>query len=165
MLLNRDNYAFIDGQNLHLGIKRLGWTLDYLHFRRYLKEKFGVTKAFYFIGYKRDNERLYSYLRKSDYLCVFKPTLELPGGEVKGNVDAELVLHCMVEYPNYRKAIIVSGDGDFRCLAEYLLSKDKLERILIPNQQQYSSLLKSLSSSERNILAFVSDYKVKLERR
>lgn len=161
----RNNYAFIDGQNLHLGIRSQGWILDYRRFRRYLKDKYGVTKAFLFIGYRRENEKLYAFLRKSGYHCVFKPTLELPNGEVKGNVDAELVLHCMIEYPQYEKALIVSGDGDFRCLAEYLLSKDKLERILIPNDFRYSGLLKSLSSPERNILAFVSDHRMKLERR
>lgn len=161
----RDNYAFIDGQNLHLGVRSQGWVLDYRRFRRYLAEKYGVTKAFFFIGYRNENEKLYAFLRESGYLCVFKPTLELPSGEVKGNVDAELVLHCMVEYPNYRKAVIVSGDGDFRCLAEYLLTNDKLERILIPNAFRYSGLLKNLSSPGRNILAFVGDSRKKLERR
>lgn len=165
MASNRNNYAFIDGQNLHLGIRSQGWVLDYPRFRRYLSDKFGVTKTFFFIGYKRENERLYAFLRKADYLCIFKPTLELPNGDVKGNVDAELVLHTMVEYPNYRRAVIVSGDGDFRCLAEYLLSKDKLERILIPNRLRYSGLLKGLSSPSRNVLAFIGDNKEKLQRR
>lgn len=160
-----DNYAFIDGQNLHLGIRSQGWILDYRRFRRYLADKYDVAKALLFIGYRRENEKLYAFLRESGYVCVFKPTLTLPDGEVKGNVDAELVLHCMIEYPRYKKAVIVSGDGDFRCLAEYLLSKDKLERILIPNGSRYSGLLKSLSSPERNILAFVSDHRMKLERR
>lgn len=44
---------------------------------------------------------------------ILKPTMELPDKTVKGNVDAELVLHTMIQYPNYDKAIIVSGDGDF----------------------------------------------------
>ncbi|MBU2542149.1 hypothetical protein KJ785_01145 [Patescibacteria group bacterium] len=34
-----NNFAFIDSQNLHLGISSLGWKLDYKKFRRYLKEK------------------------------------------------------------------------------------------------------------------------------
>jgi uncharacterized LabA/DUF88 family protein len=49
-----------------------------------------------------------------------------PAGKVKGNVDAELVLHAMIEYPNYDKALIVTGDGDFFCLVEYLIKQDKL---------------------------------------
>lgn len=60
---------------------------------------------------------------------------------IKGNVDAELVLYAMKEMPNYDQAIIVSGDGDFFSLAEYLLAQNKLANILTPNWQ-YSSLLK-----------------------
>lgn len=60
---------------------------------------------------------------------------------IKGNVDAELVLYAMKELPNYQQAIIVSGDGDFFSLAEYLEEQGKLAHILTPNWQ-YSSLLK-----------------------
>ncbi|MDI6799061.1 MAG: NYN domain-containing protein, partial [Actinomycetota bacterium] len=60
----------------------------------------------------------------------------------KGNVDAELVLYAMIEYPNYDKAIIVSGDGDFHCLIEYLEKKGKLLHLLIPNPKKYSALLR-----------------------
>ncbi len=44
-------YAFIDGTNLHQSITELGWRLDYAALRVYLRDKFGVEKAFYFIGY------------------------------------------------------------------------------------------------------------------
>ncbi len=65
-------------------------------------------------------------------------------GKAKGNVDAELVLHAVaVEYGNYDKAVIVSGDGDFCCLHDYLKKKNKLLRIIIPNSKSESSLLKS----------------------
>jgi uncharacterized LabA/DUF88 family protein len=60
---------------------------------------------------------------------------------IKGNVDAELVLYAMKELNNYKQAIIVSGDGDFFSLAEYLDNLGKLANIIAPNWQ-YSSLLK-----------------------
>ena len=69
------------------------------------------------------------------------PNEEKGKARVKGNVDAELVLHTMIEYKNYDKAIIISGDGDFHCLIEYLEQKEKLARILIPNRKAYSQLL------------------------
>lgn len=139
------NYAFIDSQNLHLGVKGYGWNLDFEKFRTYLRDKFDVEEAYIFIGYVLSNEKLYSTLQKAGYIIIFKPTLEYRDAEgakvVKGNVDAELVMHTMIEYPNYDKAVIVSGDGDFRCLVEYLSENDKLERLIIPNQRRYSSLL------------------------
>lgn len=60
--------------------------------------------------------------------------------KVKGNVDAELVLHAMIEYENYDKAVIVSSDGDSFCLADYLYSQNKLLKILASNVK-YSKLL------------------------
>ena len=136
-----NNYAFIDSQNLNLGIRSQGWKLDFATFRRYLRDKYAVNKAFLFIGFRCGNEKLYTDLQLAGYLLVFKPTLEIKGAKVKGNVDAELVLHTMIEYKNYSKAIIVSGDGDFHCLIEYLEQKDKLYKVLAPNKK-YSSLLR-----------------------
>src|SRR5258707_5212009 len=103
-------YAFIDAQNLNLGVKSQGWKLDWSKLRQYLRNKYNVSDAYLFIGYKPGNEALYTNLQKKGYLVILKPTMELPNGTVKGNVDAELVLHTMVQYDNYEKAIIVSGD-------------------------------------------------------
>ena len=97
--------------------------------------------------------------KKNGYILVFKPTLSLPGGGVKGNVDAELVLHAMIEYLNYEKAMIVSGDGDFACLVDYLKGKDKLLKLMIPNQLKYSSLLRKFNSD----IVFMNNLKGKLE--
>ena len=140
------NYAFIDSQNLNLSIRDQGWKLDYKRFRQYLKDKYKVTKAFIFIGYIATQQTLYTSLQQQGYILVFKPTLYLKAGKVKGNVDAELVLHTMIEWGNYDKAVIVTGDGDFYCLIEYLKMKSKLERLLIPNQNKYSSLLKKFGT-------------------
>ena len=39
----------------------------------------------------------------------------------------------MKEMPNYQKAIIVSGDGDFYSLVEYLEAKGRLLHLLTPS--------------------------------
>lgn len=137
-------YAFIDSQNLNLGVRDQGWRLDFSRFRVYLKDKYKVSKALLFIGFVAGNETLYTYLQEAGYILIIKPTLSAyVEGKVivKGNVDAELVLHAMIEFPKYDKAIIISGDGDFRCLVEYLKGKRKLGRLLIPNRRKYSRLL------------------------
>ena len=155
----KNNYAFIDSQNLNLAIREQGWTLDFKRFRKYLEDKYRVTKAFLFIGYIATNESLYTSLQEYGYILIFKPTLSLPDGKVKGNIDAELVLHTMIEYPNYVKAVIVSGDGDFYCLIEYLKKQGKLEKLLIPNRNKYSFLLRKF----RHDMAFVDDLRRKVE--
>ena len=140
----QNNYAFIDSQNLNLSIREKGWILDFRKYRLYLTRKYGVTKAFIFIGYVYENQPLYTNLQKDGYILIFKPTLKLPDGRSKGNVDAELVLHTMIEYDNYDKALIVTGDGDFYCLVEYLIKTGKLLKLMIPNKEKFSSLFRKM---------------------
>jgi len=155
-------YAFIDSQNLNVGTQKSGWKMDWRKFRKFLADQYGVTKAFMFIGYIPENEDLYEQMHQAGYAVVLKPTfdltrpqpemLEVMGEDqgqkpaeteekkpVKGNIDAELVLWAMKEMSNYEKAIIVSGDGDFYCLVEYLDQKNRLLNLLAPSQH-YSSL-------------------------
>lgn len=148
-----DVFAFIDSQNLNLGTQRAGWKMDWKKFREFLRNKYGVTKAYMFIGYIAENEDMYNQLHEAGFLIVLKPTVESHSHndeattkpQIKGNIDAELVLYAMKEMPNYAKAIIVSGDGDFYCLAEYLEDKNRLLHIMTPNWK-YSSLLKPYES-------------------
>lgn len=141
MTVLKNNYAFIDSQNLNLAIQELGWKLDFAKFRVYLEEKYGVAKAFLFIGYIEGNGMLYKSLQEAGFICIFKPTLRYKDGTTKGNCDAELVLQAMIEYSNYDQAVIVTGDGDSQCLVKYLLGKKKLATIIIPNQRKFSALL------------------------
>ncbi len=142
------NYAFIDSQNLNLGVRSAGWRIDYKKLRLYLRNKYHVDQAFMFIGLVSNNQSLYTDLQKAGFILIFKPTVQyFENGKqtVKGNVDAELVLHAAaIQFKNYDKAVIVTGDGDFACLVEFLRNKDKLLHILTPNQR-YSKLLKPFS--------------------
>ena len=98
-----NNYAFIDGQNLYLGVQGLGWKLNYKRFRVYLNDKYKVSKAYLFIGLIPENQELYISLQEYGYILIFKPILVSKIREPKGNVDADLVLHTMIEYKNYEK--------------------------------------------------------------
>lgn len=150
-------YAFIDSQNLNLGTSKdiikygkvvyKGWKLDFKRFRRYLTDKFRAQKAFLCIGYIKQNKNLYRKLKSYGYDLIFKPTVKDSFGKVKGNVDAELVLHAVrIQYDKYDKVVIVSGDGDFYCLHEFLVKNKKLLKIIIPNRQSESSLLNPLQA-------------------
>jgi len=154
-----NNYAFIDSQNLNLAIQEQGWKLDWKKFRIYLKHTHKVTKAFLFIGFIPTNQVLYTALQNDGYILVFKPTMTLPSGKPKGNVDAELILHAILEAPNYDKAVVVTGDGDYYCLIEHLKKENKLKSLVIPNRNAYSSLLRNFAKD----MSFVTDLRHKLE--
>jgi len=146
------NYAFIDSQNLNMTTQKLGWKVDWKKFRQFLTDQYGVTKAYMFIGYVPEFVEMYDFLHGLGYAIVLKPTQDLTrtdaekklpeNGEkkpIKGNIDAELVLWAMKELPKYDKAVIVSGDGDFFCLVEYLEQQGKLLKLLSPSNH-YSRL-------------------------
>lgn len=120
-----------------------GWRLDFRKFRRYLWDKYRVTKAFLFIGYIAQYQSLYRDLKSYGYELIYKSTVKDEFGKPKGNVDSELVLHAAaIEFSEYDLAVVVAGDGDYRCLYEFLTQKKKLLRIIIPNEKSESSLLK-----------------------
>ncbi len=144
-----ENYAFIDCQNIYKELQKVGFVVDWKKFRVYLSDKYRVKKAFIFIGFIEENNNFYHFLKQSGYQLIFKPTVIFGKNEVKGNCDAELVLHTMIEFPNYQKAVIISGDGDFACLVEYLENQNKLKKLLVPNGANFSSLLKKVLSNEK----------------
>lgn len=158
------NYAFIDSQNVYLSIKNQGWKVDYNKLRVYLKDKYNVEKVYLFMGYVEGNQSIYKRLQEDGYIVIFKPTLVYKDGSTKGNCDAELVLHAMIEYNNYDKAVIVSGDGDFFCLAKYLKDNHKLGAVLVPDQKKYSALLKKINTNDDKFLNFMSDFRNKIEQ-
>ncbi len=168
-------YAFIDSQNLNVSVQKFGWKMDWRKLRKHLTEKYGVTNAYMFIGYVPEFEDMYQQLHETGYLIVLKPTYDMtrmrpeetvedkPGTEpeekkpVKGNIDADLVLWAMKEMKNYDKAILVSGDGDFYSLIEYLDTQNKLLKILTPTGHysrlfnKYEKYIEQLDKSRREL--------------
>lgn len=135
-----NNYAFIDGNNLHLGTRDAGWIPDYCKLRQHLKIRYNVGEAYYFIGEKDGEEGLYNSLRSDGYTVITRPTYVV-NGEVKGNCDVDLTLHCMLEYSNFNKAVIVSGDGDFYSLIKYLKDNRKLRMVILPNKETFAEVI------------------------
>ena len=156
------NYAFIDGNNLHLSVIYIGWRLDYRKFRQYLADKYDVVQAYYFIGEVPGMEQLYSNLRKYGFDLIFKPPIKDKHGNYKGNVDAELVLQAMIDFDNYDGAVIVTSDGDFSCLVKYLNRAGKLKRLLAASKGGCSKYLRKEAGSK---VDYMDNLKPKLEHK
>ena len=145
-----------------MAVRDLGWRLDHWRFRVFLRERYQVEKAYYFVGFVEYNAGLYQRLQEAGFILIFKPTIKKSDGEVKGNVDAELVLQAMIDFNAYEQAVVVTGDGDFACLIRHLRDQKKLRCLLAPNSQRYSGLLKKAAGSA---IAFIDPLRAKLEFR
>lgn len=151
------NFAFIDNQNLYQGIKELNWRLDWKKFRTYLLEKYKVSRAYLFLGYVEENQKMYKFLERAGFFLRFKKTSFDSNHKVKGNVDVFLTLQTIIEINDYNKALIVTSDGDFYPLVEYLIKQDKLLSVLSPDEHICSRLLKQSAYSKINYLSSLKE--------
>ena|SRR3989338_3753595 len=135
--------AYIDGANLHKGIKSLGWKLDYGRFRQWLLHRYGVGIAYIFIGMVSEYAGLYNYLQRSGFRVAFKEVIFDGDGKPKGNCDADLIVQAMRD--SYEGAAeqsaLVTSDGDYTPLVKFLLEKKQLTAILSPAPAKKCSIL------------------------
>ncbi len=141
----QNNIAFIDWQNLHLWTTSENWKIDFKKFRIYLKDKFKVNEAYIFLWFVDDeNQRMYRKIQKAWFMLEFREHNTNMKWVKKWNVDVDIVFEVMyrlLEENDFDKIVLVTGDGDYIKLVNYLIEKEKLEKILFPNTK-YSSLYK-----------------------
>ena len=162
MIPKENNYAYIDGANLHRGVASLGWELDYKRFRVWLLEKYGVKTAYLFLGLIPRYKELYKYLQECGFVLIYKQVTYNETGIIKGNCDAILVLDAVSDFyeKKYDKAVIVSCDGDYAELVEFLKKKGALLSVVSPGNK-CSYLLR-----QQNIpLLYLDTQRKKLEKK
>ncbi len=125
------------------------WEIDCSKFRTYLKEKYFVEKAYYFLGYRsKKHQDVYDELKKAGFIIKFKEHYKSIISKKKGNVDADIIFEVMkkiCERERFNKVVLVSGDGDYKKLVDYLITKNRFEKILFPNKIFCSSLYKDIT--------------------
>ena len=149
----RKNLAFVDGQNLYMGTtlnKNSPWKVDLCKFRVFLHDRYKVYKAYYFLGYVQEkNQDLYNEIQEAGFVLVFREHNTAMIGKKKGNVDADIIFTVMKKLylqNDFDKIILVSGDGDYKMLVDFLIKEKKFAKILFPNKRYASSLYKELGS-------------------
>lgn len=130
MFYKDDNLAlFIDGANLYTAAKSLGFDIDYKLLRQEFERRGKLLRAYYYTALLESEEYspirpLIDWLQYNGYALVTKPAKEytdaLGRRKVKGNMDIELTVNAMELAPQLDHAVLFSGDGDFRPLAEAL---------------------------------------------
>ena len=139
-----NNQAFIDGQNLYMNVKNNSWAVDLKKFRVYLKEHYGVSKAYYFLGaVNENNQDVYESIQEAGFILVFREHNQSMIGKKKGNVDTDIVFTIMAkiaDHEDFGQVVLVSGDGDYFKMVRYLISKNRFRKLLSPNRHSTSSL-------------------------
>ena len=132
--------------------------------RRYLQEKFGVTRAFWFVGYLPEKRAFYTLLQSAGFIVIFKEVGRDREGAPKGNVDVDLTWHAVDLKNEYDQAVILTSDGDFASLVSYLRERNKLRAVLSPTRTYTSKLLRRAVGSSVT-LRYLDDVREKIERK
>jgi len=147
------NLAFIDGQNLHMGTAKREkdpWKIDLARFRIYLREKYNVDEAYYFLGYvQEENQELYDEIQRAGFILKFREHNPAMIGKKKGNVDSDIIFHIMKKMykkDDFKNIVLVSGDGDYKLVVDFLIEEKRFVKILFPDLDRASSLYKKLSN-------------------
>ena len=172
-----NNFAFIDGANLHFTYENLDWELDYLKLRNYLRKKLDVIVAYYFIGKIKKYEDIYTTLEAYDYNIKLKDPSPYVTEEEdcpyckkviapeirthKSDCDSFMTLRVLLDSSIYDKAVVITSDGDFDNLVKRLLLQDKLRIVFAPCKDGCSWLLRSAA---RGRIAFIDDHRDELEK-
>jgi len=158
------NIAFIDGQNLYMGTKTCdqSWEVNLSKLKFYLERKYNVSEVYYFLGYvQNENEELYDEIQKSGLVLKFREHNSAMLGKKKGNVDSDIIFSVMkrlYKKEDFDKVVLISGDGDYKMLVDFLIEENKFEKILFPNRKYASSLYKKLG---RKYFAHLEDLDIK----
>ena len=141
--MNRIN-IYIDGNNLHRSAQWLGFKIDYKKFRGWLRQKYSPLHVYLFIGMIPERIKLYRDLQKYGYVLIFKQAVYFKN-KVKGNCDTELVLKSVSDFYTNEldQAIVITGDGDFGCLIDFLKERNALHSVISPNQNTCSILIRN----------------------
>ena len=147
------NFAFVDGQNLYMGTRKSAadpWEIDLARFRGYLRDKYHVSFAYYFLGCVQEAcQELYEEIQQAGFVLIFREHNSAMLGKKKGNVDSDIIFHIMKKLYKrepFGKVLLISGDGDYKMLVDFLIEEEKFEKILFPNKKFASSLYKKLGS-------------------
>jgi len=162
--LKQNNVAYIDGANLYKGAEQLGWSLDYRRLRIWLREKYGVQRAYLFLGLVPRYKNLYTNLQEKGFTLIFKEITYDGNGKIKGNCDADIVVRAMRDaYENtFNKAVLVSSDGDYASLVSFLIEKEKMMVVLSPYETKKCSILLKRTGAS---ITYISDQRSILQIR
>jgi len=119
-------------------------------FREYLRRKFGVERAYYFLGCFDDNlQPMYTNLQEAGFVLVFRKHQREVVSHKKGNVDTDLVfcvMYKLYKHENIDKILLVSGDGDYYRMVKFLYDENKLGRVIFPTRKNAPTLHKQIEA-------------------
>lgn len=156
-------YAFVDASNIIYGARAEGWYIDQKKLIEYLRSKFKVTKAYFYYGKDSKSVKKQNFLEKLKsfgYLLRVKEIKRF-SNKSKANCDVDLTMDMLLMADKYKNAVVLTGDGDFAPLLEYLINIGKKIHV-ISSPKRTAREIKKLVGNEHidfGSLRYLLEYK------
>jgi uncharacterized LabA/DUF88 family protein len=117
---------FIDGLNLNLTLRTLGFDIDFRRLLNEFESRGELVRAFYYTTIIEDQNStvrpLVDWLNYNGYTVVTKPMKESVDASgrrrIKGKISIELAVDAMEFADQFDEMVLFSGDGEYRRLVE-----------------------------------------------
>jgi uncharacterized LabA/DUF88 family protein len=151
---------YIDGSNLNLSAKNHGLEIDLNLMLLYLKEKYYINSCKYFTPNFKFLETEFEILKQSGVEIIYKKIYR-EDKKVKANCDVEISHHITLDVRDGKvdKVILLTGDGDFYSLLEYIESNNVEAKIIAIYPKDTSRLYRN---SNKFGLTYLSQVKEKI---
>jgi len=156
MLNSKERIAlFIDGDNLYGTLSYLGWQVDFTKLRELLAADCAIYNCFYYTSWEEDTKkRNFAIFLLNNGFTVRRreqQRIQKSGREVavKGDTDIIMAMDMMLTKRNFDIAVLVTGDGDFVPVIEYLRLHGK--RIIAVSSKFESAAIDLVNSVDKFI--------------
>ena len=157
--------VYIDGANIFYTQKNIGWSIDWVKMKRYLKNSYNILEIRYYTGIKKNDFKMAKYLNYFDHIGIATVTKSLKriktnqGYIYKSNFDVEMTVDILLDRTEVDVLILFSGDSDFHYLVKRLKDLGKLV-IIVSSRRMLSWELKLIAHK----YIFIEDIKEKVQK-
>jgi len=140
--------AFVDVQNIYMCVKTVfGHTkINYRILRDFLNRDGALVKMVAFTCYDPENRSQVDFMHAlalMGYRVVAKPIKRMPDGNIKASMDMEMALEILVSAPYLDEIVLVTGDGDFAPIVDYVARMGKVIKVIGPDRLTSPELIRS----------------------
>ena len=138
--------------------------MDFKKLYNYLISRYKAKAVYYYAGVDNKNIKqlgFYNKLRDFGYKLRLVPVKIFSDGQKKADVDSRMTFEIMKLQKKFNEAIIMTGDGDYYWVLEYLIKSKKTVKLVSYNRNTARELKKLFGKNFVNM----EDIRYQIERK
>ncbi len=162
-------FVFIDAANILYSQQTLKWRVDYEKLKQYFETECNLKGLYFYTGKVGENQKQDAFIKKLESLGykvrskeVKRIKISKDAYQLKGNLDAELIIDALKNENNFDTCVLMSGDSDFAPLLDELKERNKWVVVMSSKRHVSRELLDRAKYLNIKKLEAVISYKNKI---